>query len=78
MPEIQLRALEHKKKMPTKIRCFSDFGRPCKTLNIVIMAWVAQISCGCQMPGNVQDWVEWSSEQPVEGVPAHVMKVGMT
>lgn len=78
MPEIQLQALEHRKKMSTTIRCYPDFGRTHKTLNIPIREQVAQRSCACPMPGNVQGWLEWSSEEPVEGAPAHVREVGMT
>jgi len=39
---------------------------------------VAQKSCGCPLPGNVQGQVEWGSEQPglVEGVPAPGRGVG--
>ena len=36
------------------------------------LAQVAQRSCGCPLPGNVQGQAGWSSEHPglVEGVPA--------
>jgi len=39
---------------------------------------VAQRSCGCLLPGSVQDQVGWSSEQPglVQDVPDHGMGVG--
>lgn len=36
-------------------------------------------SCGCSIPGFVQDQVGWGFEQPglLEGVPAHVSGVGL-
>jgi len=42
------------------------------------LAQVAQRSCGCPLPGNVQGQVGWGFEQPglVEGVPAHGRGVG--
>jgi len=42
------------------------------------MEQVAQRSCGCPLPRNVQDQVGWAFEQPglVEGVPAHARGVG--
>ena len=42
------------------------------------MEQVALRSCGCHLPGSVQDQAEWSSEQPglVEDVPAHGREVG--
>lgn len=40
---------------------------------------VAQRSCGCLIPGSVQDQAAWGFEQPgaVEGIPAHVRGVGI-
>jgi len=37
------------------------------------LAQVAQQSCGCPLPGSVQDQAGWGLVQPglVEGVPAH-------
>jgi len=42
------------------------------------LAQVAQISCGCPLPGSVQGQVGQGFEQPglVEGVPAHGKVVG--
>ena len=40
---------------------------------------VAQRSCGCPIPGNIQGQVGWGFEQPdlVEDVPAHSRRVGL-
>jgi len=41
---------------------------------------VAQRSCGCPLPGNIQGPVGWASEQLglVEGIPAHGRDIGTT
>jgi len=43
------------------------------------LARVAHRSCGCPLPGSVQDQAGWGFEQPglVEGVPAHGKGVGI-
>jgi len=43
------------------------------------LAQVAQRSSGGPTPGNIQDQVEWGSEQPDPGedVPAHCRGVGL-
>ena len=50
----------------------------CQTSQLHCWEQVVQRSCGCPLPGSVQDQVGWSSEQPglVEDVPAYGRGVG--